>query len=345
MCACARGIEGVSLAVSLGGTRHARQVFDFQLLIAIIPGIMSNEPVWQIGLAYSSYYSKLTPKGDDYVIAPLTVVLSTIVKCSLVGGKSKHVAPFCSVPPGGTTRGQRNVCAAMYGMKHVTSPPPSPLPPPAPPFPLWHSLSLFPSLSPVYILTLFLVYDAFRQFVFPDGMRLHGVETPPTTFPFVLTNSCGLKMHGAVLHVVEEIDPHHLGGMVSQALNNGGAASEGGRGGGGGGSRGGQQSRPDVPLTSAQLPAWLRDTVSGAACVVCACVCVCVGGVCVGGGVVFVGVCMCVSVVCVCVGEFCVFVRVRLSHVEPAGADPQNMTHITDSSFLGGSSFWLCTVQ
>ncbi|CAM9591708.1 unnamed protein product, partial [Ectocarpus fasciculatus] len=54
------------------------------------------------------------------------------------------------------------------------------------------------------------------QFVFPDGMRLHSQEKPPTTFPFILTNSCGLKMHGAVLHVTEEIDSHNVGGMVSQ---------------------------------------------------------------------------------------------------------------------------------
>lgn len=94
------------------------------------------------------------------------------------------------------------------------------------------------------------------QFVFPDGMRLHGHEKPPTTFPFVLTNSCGLKMHGAVLHVTEEIDSHHIGGMVSQALNSSSSA-----GGGGEGGIGGQRGRPSAPLTPAQLPAWLRDTV------------------------------------------------------------------------------------
>ncbi|CAN0596778.1 unnamed protein product, partial [Ectocarpus sp. 12 AP-2014] len=37
-------------------------------------------------------------------------------------------------------------------------------------------------------------------------MRLHSQEKPPTTFSFILTNSCGLKMHGAALHVTEEID-------------------------------------------------------------------------------------------------------------------------------------------
>eukprot|EP00752_Nemacystus_decipiens_P011001 g9775.t1 len=112
------------------------------------------------------------------------------------------------------------------------------------------------------------------QFVFPDGMRLHSHEKPPTTFPFVLTNSCGLKMHGAVLHVTEEIDSQHVGGMVSQALNSSSAAAaaaaaaagnRGGDGGGGGhgeGGVGGQRGRTGAPLTPAQLPGWLRDTMA-----------------------------------------------------------------------------------
>ncbi|CAM9247735.1 unnamed protein product, partial [Ectocarpus sp. 8 AP-2014] len=60
------------------------------------------------------------------------------------------------------------------------------------------------------------------QFVFPDGMRLHSQEKPPTTFPFILTNSCGLKMHGAVLHVTEEIDSHNVGGMMATPERTGG---------------------------------------------------------------------------------------------------------------------------
>ncbi|CAN0261121.1 unnamed protein product, partial [Hapterophycus canaliculatus] len=63
------------------------------------------------------------------------------------------------------------------------------------------------------------------QFVFPDGMRLQSNEKSPTTFPFVLTSSSGLKMHGAVLHITEEIDPQHVGGMVSQALNSSSSSS------------------------------------------------------------------------------------------------------------------------
>lgn len=90
-------------------------------------------------------------------------------------------------------------------------------------------------------------------------MRLHSHEKPPTTFPFVLTNSCGLKMHGAVLHITEEIDSQHVGGMVSRALNSSSAAASGGVGGEGG--IGGQRGRASAPLTPAQLPIWLRDTV------------------------------------------------------------------------------------
>lgn len=89
-------------------------------------------------------------------------------------------------------------------------------------------------------------------------MRLHSHEKPPTTFPFVLTNSCGLKMHGAVLHVTEEIDSQHVGGMVSQALNSSSAAAAAA---GGEGGIGGQRGRTGAPLTPAQLPVWLRDTV------------------------------------------------------------------------------------
>ncbi|CAM9515935.1 unnamed protein product, partial [Sphacelaria rigidula] len=53
------------------------------------------------------------------------------------------------------------------------------------------------------------------QFVFPDGMRLQTEEGPPTMFHFVLTNSSGLKMHGAALHVTEELDPHDLGNKMA----------------------------------------------------------------------------------------------------------------------------------
>lgn len=73
-------------------------------------------------------------------------------------------------------------------------------------------------------------------------------------FPFVLTNSCGLKMHGSVLHLREEMDPHHLGGMVSRALNSSAAGA-------GDGGVGGRSPRRGVALSPAQLPAWLRDTV------------------------------------------------------------------------------------
>ena len=98
----------------------------------------------------------------------------------------------------------------------------------------------------------------FPQFVYPDGMRLCSHEMAPTTFAFVLTNSCGLKMHGAVLHVTEEMDPRHLGGMVSKALS----TSSGAEGAGVGGQQQQQQrSRTGKALTPAQLPTWLRDTV------------------------------------------------------------------------------------
>jgi len=76
-------------------------------------------------------------------------------------------------------------------------------------------------------------------------------------------------MHGAVLHVTEEIDSQQVGGMASRALNNSSsaaAAAAGGNGGSGGGGAedggiGGQRGRTSAPLTPAQLPAWLRDTV------------------------------------------------------------------------------------
>lgn len=92
-------------------------------------------------------------------------------------------------------------------------------------------------------------------------MRLHSEEGPPTMFHFVLTNSCGLKMHGAVLQVMEEVDPLSLGGKVSQALASAASSGVGGgatRGGGGGG---GYNARAGVALSPAQLPRWLRDTV------------------------------------------------------------------------------------
>lgn len=104
----------------------------------------------------------------------------------------------------------------------------------------------------------------FPQFVFPDGMHLLSEEGPPALFHFVLTNSCGLKMHGAVLHVTEEIDPHHLGAKVSQALASSAASANRGRGGGGEEKFTGKNSPRDrgrTRLRPAQLPAWLRDTV------------------------------------------------------------------------------------
>lgn len=112
-------------------------------------------------------------------------------------------------------------------------------------------------LSFILFLSCFTQPILLLQFVFPDGMRLHSNEKPPTTFPFVLTSSSGLKMHGAVLHITEEIDPQHVGGMVSQALNSS-SSNSGGEGGGGGQQH---RGRPCAPLTPAQLPIWLRDTV------------------------------------------------------------------------------------
>ena len=81
-------------------------------------------------------------------------------------------------------------------------------------------------------------------------------EPPPTSFPFVLTNSNGLKMHGAVLHVAAEIDSHQVGGMVSRALSSGRDGSSARDGAFG-------SHSPKAPLSPAQLPAWLRDTVRG----------------------------------------------------------------------------------
>lgn len=107
------------------------------------------------------------------------------------------------------------------------------------------------------------------QFVFPDGMRLRRQESPPTMFHFVLTNSCGLKMHGAALQVTEELDPQHLGGMVSKAFSAATVAigtSSGSRSGirisSSSGSSRGRGSSSRALLTPAQLPTWLRDTVS-----------------------------------------------------------------------------------
>lgn len=85
-------------------------------------------------------------------------------------------------------------------------------------------------------------------------------ETPPTTFPFVLTNNNGLKMHGAVLHVAEEIDSYQVGGMVSRALSNSRGYGSGGRE---GAVSGAHSPRAGVLLSPARLPTWLRDTVRG----------------------------------------------------------------------------------
>lgn len=84
-------------------------------------------------------------------------------------------------------------------------------------------------------------------------------------FHFVLTNSCGFKMHGAVLQVTEEIDTCQVGGMVSQALS--AAAATAGRAGSGVGPRGSSIGRrrglsSAASITPARLPPWLSDTVS-----------------------------------------------------------------------------------
>lgn len=102
-----------------------------------------------------------------------------------------------------------------------------------------------------------------QQFVFPDGMRLQTEEGPPTMFHFVLTNSSGLKMHGAALHVTEELDPHDLGNKVSKALTDSAASAARGGGGGEGRRKNGLRDRGCAPLSPAHLPSWLRDTVRG----------------------------------------------------------------------------------
>lgn len=78
------------------------------------------------------------------------------------------------------------------------------------------------------------------------------------TFPFVLTNNNGLKMHGAVLHVAEEIDSYQVGGMVSRALSNSRGYMSGGRE---GAASGAHSPKAGVLLSPARLPTWLRDTV------------------------------------------------------------------------------------
>lgn len=83
-------------------------------------------------------------------------------------------------------------------------------------------------------------------------------ETPPMTFPFVLTNSNGLKMHGVVLHVAEEIDSHKVGGMVSRALSNSRGYMSGGRE---GAAAGPHSPKAGSLLSPARIPTWLRDTV------------------------------------------------------------------------------------